>query len=51
LKTANNKFINAQSETAQAVQNLKASLTANLNARNVYNLTFDVYTQAKAAVQ
>lgn len=51
LKTANNVFINAQSETAQAIQNLKSALTANLNARNVYNITFEVYNNAKKEVQ
>lgn len=51
LKTANNKFINAQTEAAQAAQNTKASITSNLNSRNVYNLAFNTYSEAKKQLQ
>lgn len=51
LKTANNLFINAQTESAQAAQNTVASLTTNLNARNVYNLAFNAYSAAKKQLQ
>lgn len=44
LKTANNQFINAQTESAQAAQNTMASITSNLNSRNVYNLAFNTYS-------
>lgn len=48
---ANNRFINAQTETAQAAQNIKAAITTNLNARNVYKLIFDSYSEAKKTLQ
>jgi chromosome segregation ATPase len=51
LKTASNKFINAQTESAQAAQNAAATLTSNLNARNVYNLAFNAYSAAKKQLQ
>lgn len=51
LKTANNLFINAQTESSQAAQNTAASLTSNLNARNVYNLAFRAYSTAKKQLQ
>ena len=51
LKTANNLFINAQTESAQAAQNTVAALTTNLNARNVYNLAFNAYSAAKKQLQ
>lgn len=47
LKESNNKFINAQAESGQSTQNAKASLTANRNARNVYNIAFDTFSKAK----
>ena len=51
LKTANNQFINAQTEAAQAAQNTKASITSNLNSRNVYSLAFSTYSEAKKQLQ
>lgn len=51
LKTANNLFINAQTESAQAAQNAAAALTSNLNSRNVYNLAFNAYSAAKKQLQ
>lgn len=51
LNEANNKFINAQTETAQAAQNVKAAITTDLNARNVYKLVFDSYSEAKKTLQ
>ena len=51
LQRANNVFINAQTETAQAAQNAKAALTLNLNARNVYNLAFGELTDKKQLLQ
>lgn len=51
LQTANNVFINAQTETAQAAQNAKAALSLNLNARNVYNLAFGELTDKKQLLQ
>ena len=47
FEEANNKFINAEAQTAQAAQNAKAALTAALNAQNVYNLAFKTYKNAK----
>jgi len=51
MKESNNKFINAQIMASQSAQNAKAALTANLNSRNVYNLAFDTYTNAKKILQ
>ena len=51
LQRANNVFINAQTETAQSAQNAKAALSLNLNARNVYNLSFGELTDKKKLLQ
>lgn len=51
LKAANQNFINGQTESSVAAQNTLAALTANVNARNVFNLTFNAFTKAKNALQ
>lgn len=51
LKAANQNFINAQTESSIAAQNTLAALTANVNARNVLNLTFIAFSNAKTALQ